>query len=177
MLLNCGAGEDSWEYRGLGRRSNQSILKEINTEYSLEVVMVNLKLQYFGLLMQRTDSFEKTLVLGKTEGRQEVDDRRWDCWMASLTPWAWIWASSRNCWWIGKPGVLQSMGLQKVGHNWATELNHHDNRQLSLWNIYHMTIKKLPSIFHFLNSKIQAISLQKLQWYVCLLDGFLMRPI
>ena len=53
----------------------------------------------------------------------EGDDRRWDGWMVSLTPWTWVWVSSGSWWWTGKPGVLQSMGLQRVGHDWATELN------------------------------------------------------
>ena len=70
MLLNCGVGEDSLESLALGRRSNQSIPKETGPEYSLEGLMLKLKLQYFGHLMQRTDSFKKTLMLGKTEGRQ-----------------------------------------------------------------------------------------------------------
>ena len=64
MLLNCGVGEDSWEALGLQMRSNQSILKEIGPEYSLEGLIVKLKLQYFGHLMQKADSFEKTLILG-----------------------------------------------------------------------------------------------------------------
>ena len=105
------------------RRSNQSILKEISPEYSLEGQMLKLKLQYSGHLMQRTDSFEKTLMLGKIAGGWEGDDRGWDGWMASQTRWTWIWVSSRSWWWIGKPGVLQSMGLQRVRHDWVTELN------------------------------------------------------
>ena len=64
MLSNCGVGEDSWT----ARRSNQSILKEIIPKYSLEGMMLKLKLQYFGHLVRRTDSFEKTLMLGKIEG-------------------------------------------------------------------------------------------------------------
>ena len=64
MLLNCGVGEDSWT----ARRSNQSILEEISTEYSLEGLMLKLKLQSFGHLMRKTDSFEKTLMLGMIEG-------------------------------------------------------------------------------------------------------------
>ena len=80
------------------RRPNQSILKEINPECSLEGLMLKLKLQYFGHLMQRTDSLEKTLMPGRIEGRRrrEGGDRGWDGWMASLTQWAWIWASSRR---------------------------------------------------------------------------------
>ena len=69
MLLNYGVGEDSWGVPLTARRSNQSILKEISPEYSLEGLMLKLKLQYFGHLIRRTDSMEKTLMLGKTEGR------------------------------------------------------------------------------------------------------------
>ena len=104
------------------RRSYQSILKEIIPEYSLEGLMLKLKLQYFGHLMWRTDSFEKTLMLGKIEGKRRRGRQRWDGWMASPTKWKWIWARSRSWWWTGRPGVLQSMGSQWVGHNWATEL-------------------------------------------------------
>ena len=86
------------------RRSNQSILKEISPEYSLEGVMLKLKLQYFGHLMRRTDSFGKTLMLGKTEGRRRRGDRGWDGWMASPTQWTWVWESSGSWWWTGKPG-------------------------------------------------------------------------
>ena len=99
------------------RRSNQSILKEIIPEYSLEGLMLKLKLQYFGHLMQRTDSLEKTLMLGKTEG----DDRGWDGWMASSTQRTWVWVNSSSWWW--KPGMLQSMVLQRVRHDWATKLS------------------------------------------------------
>ena len=76
MLLNCGVGEDSKGVKGLlrvpwtARKSSQSILREISLDYSLEGLMLKLKLQYFGHLMQRTDSFEKTLMLQKIEGRR-----------------------------------------------------------------------------------------------------------
>ena len=79
------------------RRSNQSILKEINPEYSLEGLRLKLKLQFFGHLMWRTDSLEKTLMLGKTEGGRR-DDRGWDGWMASPTQWTWVWANSGRWW-------------------------------------------------------------------------------
>ena len=69
VLLNCGAGEDS-RVLWTARRSNQSILKEISPEYLLEGLMLKMKLQYFGHLMQRTDSLEKTLMLGKIEGKR-----------------------------------------------------------------------------------------------------------
>ena len=77
MLLNCGVGEDSW-VPWTARRSNQSILTEISPEYSSEGLMLRFKLQYFGYLMQRTDSFEKTLMLGKIEGgRRGWQKKRW----------------------------------------------------------------------------------------------------
>ena len=86
------------------RRFSQSILKEISPEYPLEGLMLKLKLQYFGHQMLKTDLLEKTLILGKAGG--EGHDRGWDGWVASLTPWTWVWASSRSWWWTGKPGVL-----------------------------------------------------------------------
>ena len=103
------------------RRSNQSILKEISPEYSLEGLMLKLKLQYFGYQMWRTDSFGKTLMLRKLKVGGKGDDRGWDGWMASPTQWVWVWASSGS--WTGKPGVLQSMRSKRVGHNWVTEEN------------------------------------------------------
>ena len=105
------------------RRSNHSILKEISPGCSLEGLMLKLKLQYFGHLMWRADSFEKTLMLGNIEGRRRRDDRAWDGWMASLTWWTWVWVDSRSWWWIGRPGVLWFMGSQRVGHGWVTEQN------------------------------------------------------
>ena len=95
----------------MARRSNQSILKEINPEYSLERLILKLKLQYFGHLMRRVDSLEKTLMLQRLRA-EDRGNRGWDGWMASLTQWTWVWASSRNWWRTKKPGVLQSMGLQ-----------------------------------------------------------------
>ena len=108
------------------RRSNQFILKEISPECSLEGL--TLKLQYFGHLMQRADSFEKTLMLGKIEGRRRRDDTGWDGWMASLTQWTWVWVNSGSWWWTEKPGVLQFLGSQRVGHEWATELDWRVNK-------------------------------------------------
>ena len=122
-------GFELWCWRRLfrvpwtARRSNRSILKEISPEYSLEGLMLKLKLQYFGHLMWRTDSLEKTLMLDWLKARGEGDDRGRDGWTATPTRWTWVWTSSRSWWWTGKPGMLQSMGLQRVRHDWATELN------------------------------------------------------
>ena len=82
-----------------------------------------LKLQYFCHLIWRADSFEKTLILGNMKAGGEGDNKGWDGWMVSLTQWTWVWASSVSWWRTGKPGVLQSAGLQRVRHNRVTELN------------------------------------------------------
>ena len=89
---------------------------------SLEGLMLKLKLQYFGHLMQRADSFEKPWCWERLKAEGEGDGRGWDGWMASLTWWTWVWVGSGSWQWTGKPGELQSMGSQGGGHNWATEL-------------------------------------------------------
>ena len=104
------------------RRSNQSILKDISPGCSLEGLMLKLKHQYFGHLMQRVDSLEKTLMLGGIGGRRRRRRRGCDGWMASLTWWTWVWINSGSWWWTERPGMLQFMG-QRVGHDWVTELN------------------------------------------------------
>ena len=105
------------------RRSNQSILKEISSEYSLEGLMLKLKLQYFGHLMRRTDSFKRPWCWERLRAGGEGDNRGWDGWMASVTQWTWVWVDSRSWWWTGRPGVLRFMGSKRAGHDWATELN------------------------------------------------------
>ena len=95
-----------------------------------------LKLQYFGHLMRRTDFLEKTLMLGKIEAGGEGEDRGWDGWMASSTWWTWVWASSGSWWQTEKPGVLQSMGSQKVEHNLGSELSDSNLDQQSFVSIW-----------------------------------------
>ena len=102
-------------------RSNHLILKEINTEYSLEGLMMKVKLQYFGQLIRRTDWLEKTLMLGKTESRKR---RGWQRtrWFDGNTDSMDVSLSKSGRWWrTGKPSMLQSMGLHRVRHDWATE--------------------------------------------------------
>ena len=130
------------------RRSNQCILKEISPGCSLEGLMLKLKLQYFGHLMWRVDSLEKTWLIGKDwcwEGlgaAGEEDDTGWDGWMASPTRWTWVWVNSGSWWWTGRPGVLQFMGSQS--QTWLsdwTELN---------W-IFLLILTKSKCVIHTLN--------------------------
>ena len=126
---------EQWCWRRLlkvpwtARKFNKSILKEISPGCSLEGLMLKLKLQYFGPLMRRVDSLEKTLMLGGIGREGEREDRGWDGWMASPTRWTWLWVNSGSWWWTGRPDMLRFMGLQRVGHNWVTELNWTEHSQ------------------------------------------------
>ena len=112
----------------IARRSSQSILKEINPEHSFEALM--LKLQYFGHLMQTADSLRPWCCERLKAG--EAGDRGWDGWMASLIQWTQVWTNSRGQWKTGKPGVLQSMRLQRVRHDLATE----QQEQIIKWHLF-----------------------------------------
>ena len=135
MLLNLGVREDAW-IPWTARRSNQSILKEISPEYLLEGLMLKLKLQpdeTVATWWEELTHLKKPWCWERLKGGVEGDDRRWDGWMASPTRWTWVWASSRNWWWTGRPGVLQSMRSQRVGHYWVTELNWICSSGLCIW--------------------------------------------
>ena len=138
------------------RRSNQSILNEISPWYSLEGLMLKLKLQYFGHFMRRVDSLEKTLMLRRR------DNRGWDGWMASLTRWTWVWENSGSLWWTGRPGVLQFMGSQRVRHDWATELNWTEDSQYQ--------------VFQYWDSLKQVTYYHSLTWWG-ILDNMLNLPV
>ena len=104
------------------KRSNQSILKEISLGCSLEGMMLKLKLQYFGHLMRRVDWKRLWCWEGLGAGGEGYD-RGWDGWMSSPTRRTWVWVNSAGWWWAWRPGVLQFMGLERVGQGWVTELN------------------------------------------------------
>ena len=105
------------------RRSNQSILKAISPEYSLEGLMLKLKLHTLATWCKELTHWKRPWCWERLKVGEEGDDRGWDYWMASRTQWTWVWVNSGSWWWTGRPGVLQSMGWQRFGHDWATELN------------------------------------------------------
>ena len=114
------------------RRSNKSILKEISPEYSLEGLMLRLKLQYFGHLMQNADSLEKTPCWERLKSVGKGDNRGRYGRMASPTQWTWVWVNSGSWWWTGKPSVLQSMGVTKSQtwlSNWTELIIWRDPRE------------------------------------------------
>ena len=116
----------------IARRSNESILKEMNPEYSLEGLIIKLKLQYFGHLIGRVNSLEKSWCWERLK-IGEGDDREWDGWMSLLTCWIWVWANSKRWWKTGKPGMLQSMGLQRVKHYWRTITTNYPIQYIKWW--------------------------------------------
>ena len=126
------------------REITQSILKEISPGCSLEGLMLKLKLQYFGHLMRRVDSLEKTLMLGRIGGRRRREWRGWDGWMASPMRQTWVWVNSGSLWWTGRPGVLRA--IHGVAESDTTErLN-----WLTDWLILVMNSNSFPlfSCFH-----------------------------
>ena len=123
MLLNCGVGEDSWEYLGLQGGPTSPFLRR-------SVLGVHWKDWCWSWNSSTLATSCKVLTHWKRpwcweglgEGR-EGDNRGWDSWMASPTPWTWVWVNSGSWWGTGRPGMLWCMGSQRVGHEWAAELN------------------------------------------------------
>ena len=127
MLLNCGVGEDSWESLGLHgdptsafwRRSALGLLwKEWCYSWNSSTLATPCK---------ELTHWKRLWCWEGLGAGGEGDNRGWDGWMASLTRWMWVWVNSGSWWWTGRPGVLWFMGSQKVGHDWATELNWTDH--------------------------------------------------
>ena len=123
MLLNCGVGEDSWESLGLQGDPASPFWRR-------SVLNIHWKDWYWGwnsnplaTWCEELTHWKRPWCWERLKAGEEGDDRGWDGWMAPLTWWAWVWVDSRSWWWTGRFGMLQSMGSQRIRHEWATELN------------------------------------------------------
>ena len=103
-------------------RSNQYIIKEISPEYSLKGCW-NWNSNTLATWCEELTHLKKPWYWERLKVGGEANGRGWDGWMASPTQWTWVWVNSGSWWWTGKPGVLQSLGSKRVGHDWAAELN------------------------------------------------------
>ena len=126
------------------RRSNQSILKEISPEYALEGLILKLKLNTLATWCKELTHWKTPWCYKRLKARGEGAYRGWDGWMASPTQWTWVWASFGSWWWTGKPGMLHSMGSQRVGHNWETELTDCTPVSQSTYQLYHESANCSP---------------------------------
>ena len=123
MLLNCGVGEDSWESLGLQRDPTSPSLRRSVLDVHWKDWCWNWNSSSLATWCEELTHLKRPCCWERLRAGGEGDNRGWDGWMASPTQWAWVWVNSRSWWWTGRPGVLQSMGSQRVGHSWATELN------------------------------------------------------
>ena len=123
MLLNCGVGEDSWESLGLqGNQTSQSSRKSILNIHWKDWCW-SWSVNTLATWWIEPTHWKRSWCWERLKAGGKGDDRGWDGWIASPTQWTWVWASSRSWWWTGRPEVLPSMGLQRVRHDWVTELN------------------------------------------------------
>ena len=122
MLLNCSAGEDSWESLGLqGDPTSPSERRSLSVHWKDWCWSWNSNT--LATWCKELTHLKRPWCWERLRAGGEGDDRGWDGWMASPTQWTWVWVNSGSWWWTGRPGVLRFMGLQRVGHDWATELN------------------------------------------------------
>ena len=123
MLLHCGVGEDSWECLGLqgdptSPSWRRSVLGVHWKDWCLSCDSSTLATWY-----EELTHLKRPWCWERLKAGEEGDDKGWDGWMASPTQWTWVWLNSGSWWWTGRPGVPRFMGSQRVGHDWATELN------------------------------------------------------
>ena len=151
------------------RRSNLSVLKGVSPEYSLEGMMLKLKLQYSTWCKELTH-LKRPWCWERLRAGGEGDDRGWDGWMASMSWWTWVWVNSRRWCWTGRPGVLRFMGSQRVGHEWATELNWTEVLSMNSYEQWQITCHFIIKYYFFLNQKSCPLLLQRSQLCSTLCD-------
>ena len=122
-FLNCGVGEDSWESLGLQGDPTSPFWRRSALEFFWKEWCWSWNFNTLATSCKELTHWKRLWCWEGLGTGREGDDRGWDGWIASPTWWTWVWVNSGSWWWTGRPGVLQFMGLQRVGHNWATELN------------------------------------------------------
>ena len=123
MLLNCGVGEDSWESLGLQGHPTSPFWRRSALGFLWKEWCWSWNSSPLATSCEELTHWKRLWCWEGLRAGGEGDGRGWDGWMASLTRWTWVWVNSGSWWWTGKPGVLQFMGSQRVGHDWVTELN------------------------------------------------------
>ena len=126
MLLNCGVGEDSWESFVLQGDQTQLIQRKSILNIHWKDWCWSWSSNTLATWCEELTHWKRPWCWKWLKAGGEGDDRGWDGWMASPTQWTWVWVSSVSWWWTGRPAVLQSIELQRVRHDWATELNWKD---------------------------------------------------
>ena len=140
--FNCGVGEDSWESLRLQEDPTNSSQRK-------SVLNIHWKDWCWSWSCNTLVAWCEELIYWKRpwcwerlRAEGEGDDRGWDGWMASLTQWTWVWVNSGSWWQTGRPGMLQSMGSQRVGHDWATEFNWTEETNVDLKKMYNVRVKR-----------------------------------
>ena len=123
MLLNCGVGENSWESLGLQWNPTSPFWRRSALGFFWKEWCYSWNSSTLATSCEELTYWKRLWCWEGLEAGGEGDDPGWDGWMASLTRWTWVWVNSGSWWWTGRPGVLWFMGSQRVGHDWATELN------------------------------------------------------
>ena len=123
MLLNCGVGEDSWESLGLQGDPTSPLWKRSSLGFLWKEWRLSWNSSTLATSCKELTHWKRLWCWEGLGAGGERDDRGWDGWMASLTWWTWVWVNSGSWWWTRRPGMLRFMGSQRVGHDWATELN------------------------------------------------------
>ena len=123
MLLNCGVGEDSWASLGLQGGPTSPSKRRSVLDVHWKDWCWSWNSNTLATSCEELTHWKRPWCWEGLGAGGEGDDRRWDGWMASLTRWKWVWVNSGSWWWTGRLGMLRFMGSQRVGHDWATELN------------------------------------------------------
>ena len=123
MLLNCGVGEDSWESLGLQGDATSQFSRKSTLNIHWKDWWSSWNTNTLATCYKELTHWKRPWCWERLKAGGEGDDRGWDGWMASLTQWTWVWMNPGSWWWNGRSCALQSMVLQRVGHDWETELN------------------------------------------------------